>query len=146
VYYGQEQILTGSGDPGNREALWLTGYPTDGSKLYMYFGILNQIRNYAVAKDSSYLTSAPTLTLTSNNVMTIKKGGMVTVINNLGSKAKATSVMVSGFSQGAAVIDAIACQKTTADRQGRVTATITGGLPKVYYAQSMLQGSGICNL
>lgn len=56
IYSGQEQHYSGGNDPYNREAIWLSGYSTT-SELYKFIATTNKIRQLAISKDSSYLTS-----------------------------------------------------------------------------------------
>ncbi|KAF7340243.1 Alpha-amylase [Mycena venus] len=83
VYYGQEQALTGSNDPLNREALWLTGYSTT-NNLVPTFTVLNTFRNYLVKSATSFITTLATYTLLSSSVINVRKGNVVLVLTNSG--------------------------------------------------------------
>jgi alpha-amylase len=48
LYYGTEQDFSGGNDPGNREVLWTTGFPTDGAT-FTHIAKLARIRKAYVA-------------------------------------------------------------------------------------------------
>ncbi|TRM66837.1 glycoside hydrolase family 13 protein [Schizophyllum amplum] len=148
AYYGQEQILTASGDPDNREALWLTGYPTGGDKLYDYFATLNQLRNWLVwnADEADYLTAKPSYEVASDaHTLIASKGVMKLLASNVGSGSD-PKVATSGWSAGADLVDALTCTTLTADSRGRATATMPDSAPVAILPTSYLAGSGICGL
>lgn len=55
IYAGQEQHFAGGNDPANREAVWLSGFATDG-ELYQTIASANKIRNFAITQDTGYVT------------------------------------------------------------------------------------------
>lgn len=56
IYAGEEQHYSGGEDPGNREAVWLSGYSTD-AELYKFIATTNKIRSLVISKDEKYVTS-----------------------------------------------------------------------------------------
>src|SRR5437762_7365731 len=88
IYEGQEQHYAGGNDPFNREAIWLSSYSTT-STLYRHIASLNQIRNQALYKQSSYLTYKNVPIYQDSSVLAMRKGNngyqIVTVLNNQGS-------------------------------------------------------------
>ena len=145
VYYGQEQILSGSGDPGNREALWLTGYPTT-TNLYPFFGQLNAARALAVKKDKTFLAATPEYALPAANVLSITKGTMLVLVNNAGAGGASVQLSLGGVTAGAAMVEVLGCAQATASRAGKLGVTLAKGAPQVWMPKATLVGSGICKL
>ncbi|KAF8151957.1 alpha-amylase A precursor [Mycena galopus ATCC 62051] len=83
LYYGQEQALAGSNDPLNREALWLTGYPTT-NNLVPTVTLLNAFRNYLVANGAQFVMTLATYAVVSSSVLILRKGDVVLVLTNSG--------------------------------------------------------------
>ncbi|TFK45662.1 glycoside hydrolase family 13 protein [Heliocybe sulcata] len=146
VYYGQEQLLTGASDPNNREALWLTGYPTTGANLVAYFTQLNTLRNAISTrgKDKGFLTAKPIYKTLSASVLSVRKGNMLLALTNAGSGA-AAKVTADGFGVGVKLMDVLACEETRAGWKGELPFWI-GAEPKLFYPKALLAGSGICGL
>ncbi|KAJ3768703.1 glycoside hydrolase family 13 protein [Lentinula raphanica] len=146
VFYGQEQMSTGTSAPQNRQALWLTGYPTGSDKLYTYFATLNTFRNHVSVSDSAFLTAKPSYSAPSSTVMSIRKGNMVMFISNQGSKATSTQLTSNGWSANTPLIDVMSCQSVTTDGNGNASVNMNGGLPVVMYPKSYLTGLRLCSL
>lgn len=51
----------------------------------------------------------------------------------------------TGFAAGEALVDVMSCTASAADASGGITATLEGGIPRVYYPADRLFGSGICS-
>ncbi|KAJ4467525.1 glycoside hydrolase family 13 protein [Lentinula lateritia] len=146
VFYGQEQMSTGNNAPQNRQALWLTGYPTGSNKLYAYFATLNTFRNHVSTSDSAFLTAKPTYEAPLSTVMSVRKGNMMLFISNEGSKTPSTKLTSSGWSANTALVDVLSCQSVTSDGSGNAAVNMNSGLPVAMYAKNYLTGSGLCSL
>ncbi|KAJ7139401.1 glycoside hydrolase family 13 protein [Mycena epipterygia] len=144
LYYGQEQALTGSNDPENREALWLTGYPTT-NNLVPTITALNWFRNYLVSSGAPFLTTLATYTLQGSSVVSVRKGKVVLVLTNSGNGV-VTDTTIGGFDNGVELVDLLSCgEKLRADSAGKLSIGLRGE-PMVLYPRSLLSGSGICGL
>lgn len=139
-------MSSGSSAPENRQALWLTGFPTGSDKLYAYFTTLNTFRNYVGSSDSSFLTATPTYDAPLSNVLSVRKGNMMLFISSEGSQASSTSLASSGWSANTDLIDVLSCQKVTSDGSGNAAVNMSGGLPVALYPTNDLSGSGLCSL
>lgn len=128
IYYGAEQQLKGLTDPGNREALWATGYKVD-SPLYLALAAMNAARN-AIAKNVDYAYWSPYWTwkskwiLEPGDVIAVRKGydhSIVAVMTNVGSNAADIgpfTVMDTNFLEGDLVVDVLSCTTQTAGQYG----------------------------
>ncbi|KAK9352807.1 alpha-amylase [Lipomyces doorenjongii] len=151
IYYGQEQGLSGGGDPANREALWLTGYDTS-STLYTHIASLNQIRNHAIYISDTYLTYQNWVIYSDSSTLAMRKGfdgnQIITVLSNLGSSGSSYTLTLSntGYTASSVVYEVLMCTAVTIDSSGNLAVPMANGLPKVFYPESQLTGSGICSL
>ena len=146
IYSGQEQHLNGGHDPYDREAIWLTGY-NSGTSLYHLVAQLNQIRKRAINQSSSYVTSQSQIIYDDPHNLAFSKGHQtVAVYNNFGASAGTYTLNLSntGFDNCAEVMEVLSCQKVNVGCNGILSATVTGGLPLVYFPVGGLKGSGIC--
>ncbi|KAJ6498118.1 glycoside hydrolase family 13 protein [Mycena vitilis] len=142
VYYGQEQALTGSYDPMNREALWLTGYSTTGN-LVPTFTVLNKLRNHLVkGTPSSFLTKAGVWTLLNSNVISVRRGNVVLVITNSGDGV-VIEVLIDGFGAHLDLVEILTCGTLHTDGKGKVSVPLRGE-PMVLYPKALLSKSTIC--
>jgi len=128
IYYGAEHQFTGLKDPDNREALWTSGYKTDGP-LYTAMAAINAARN-AVAANVDYSYWSPYWTWKSKfimpvgDVIAVRKGydyGIVGVMTNQGSAAADLgpyTITDTNFLEGDFVMDVIACTTQTAGQYG----------------------------
>jgi alpha-amylase len=73
IYQGQEQHYDSGGIPYNRDAIWFSGYSTTAT-LYTWIASVNQIRNQAIYKDSSYLTYKAYPIYSDGNTIVMRKG------------------------------------------------------------------------
>lgn len=151
VYQGQEQHYDGSGVPYNREALWLSGYNTT-AELYTWVADLNAIRSWAISVNSTYLGYNAYPIHSDSNTIAMRKGftgnQVISVYSNVGSSGSATVTLdagVTGFTAGQALVDVMSCTSYTADSSGDLTVTISQGVPRVLYPESVLSGSSICS-
>lgn len=139
IYQGQELHYsnTGWGGSGNaypwdREAIWLSGYPTDG-ELYAATKTFNAARKNAQEDDSTYLTYQNNHIYTDDNTIAMRKGKMVTILTNLGSSGSSTITLASGYDADTEVTELLTCDTLTTDADGNLAISITGGQPQVYY-------------
>nr|AAC49622.1 alpha-amylase [Lipomyces spencermartinsiae]prf//2203288A alpha amylase [Lipomyces kononenkoae] len=151
IYYGQEQGLNGGNDPYNREALWPTGYSTT-STFYEYIASLNQIRNHAIYIDDTYLTYQNWVIYSDSTTIAMRKGftgnQIITVLSNLGSSGSSYTLTLSntGYTASSVVYEILTCTAVTVDLSGNLAVPMSGGLPRVFYPESQLVGSGICSM
>lgn len=152
VYQNQEQHCDGGAVPADREAIWLSGYPTSAT-LYGWIATLNEVRSTAIAQDSSYLTYQAYPVYTDSNNIAMRKGsdgyqvvGLFTNTGSSGSPSVTLTASMTGFTAGEAVVDVMSCTTFTTDSDGSLYVTLSGGVPRVFYPSARLTGSGICAL
>ncbi|KAJ7652117.1 glycoside hydrolase family 13 protein [Mycena polygramma] len=144
VYYGQEQALTGSYDPMNREALWLTGYPTT-NNLVPTFTAFNKLRNHLVkGAPSSFLTKAGVWTFLNSNAISVRRGNVVLVLTNSG-EGVVIEVVIDGFGARLDLVEILTCGTLHTDGKGKVNVSLRGE-PMVLYPKALLSKSTICGL
>ena len=152
IYQGQEQHYGGGSVPYNREAIWLSGYPTTSQPLYNHIAQLNQVRNRAIAQGSDYLTYQAWPTYSDANTIVVRKGfdgnQIVGVFSNKGAGGNSYTLNVpaadTGFTAGEQVVEILGCTTITADGSGNVAVPMAQGLPRVLYPLAKVTGSGIC--
>ncbi|KAK1769931.1 glycoside hydrolase [Phialemonium atrogriseum] len=151
IYQGQEQSYTGGDIPNSREAICLSGYATD-SEPYTWIPSLNKIRSWAIHQDAKYLTYQAYPIYYDDNAIAMRKGfdgyQVIGVFTNAGSGGSAGVNLTgsqTGFAAGEALVDVMSCTASAADASGGITATLEGGIPRVYYPADRLFGSGICS-
>lgn len=150
IYGGQEQHYAGGNDPANREAVWLAGYNTS-SPLYTHVAQLNQVRNQAIYKNSTYLTYQSWPIYSDTTTMALRKGfdgnQIITVLSNLGSDGSTYTLSLgnTGYTNGQQLVEVLSCSNVTVDDDGNIPVSMGQGLPKVFYPASQISGSGICN-
>lgn len=136
VYQGQEQHFSGTADPYDREALWLSHYNTS-SPLYKHIQSLNAIRSLALYKSATYLTSHTQVVYSDAHDVAFRKGDAsymtLMALSNRGEAAGAVSVSVksSGFTPGLKVVDVLSCRSVVVDAAGGLVVGFVGGLPMV---------------
>ena len=153
VYEGQEQHLSGSGTPYNREAIWLTDYSTT-APLYTWIAGVNQIRNHAVYEDGSYVTYKAYPVYSDSSTIVMRKGDtnyqIISVFTNLGASGASYTLTLpssdTGFTDSQAVTEVMSCTAYTTDSSGNLAVSMASGLPRVFYPTAQLTGSGICGL
>ncbi|KAL1885186.1 hypothetical protein Plec18167_001843 [Paecilomyces lecythidis] len=150
IYGGQEQHYAGGNDPANREAVWLAGYNTS-SPLYTHVAQLNQVRNQAIYKNSTYLTYQSWPIYSDTTTIALRKGfdgnQIITVLSNLGSDGSTYTLSLgnTGYTNGQQLVEVLSCSNVTVDDDGNIPVSMGQGLPKVFYPASQISGSGICN-
>ncbi|TRM63224.1 glycoside hydrolase family 13 protein [Schizophyllum amplum] len=145
TYYGQEQGYTGGDEPANREALWLSGYPTD-NDLYKAVVALNAARKSAMSADESFLTTKMSFISQSDiGAMAISKPPLLGLFTNTGSNGSASFSVEGVYDAGETLVDVLTCNAITADDSGKVSASASGGMPQVLIPASSLKSSyGVC--
>ena len=149
IYDGQEQHYHGGPDPENREAIWLSGYNTQ-SDFYEWIKLLNTIRHKAIKDDSNWVTYKAYPLYTDDHAIAIRKGfdgkQIIGVYSNEGEGQGQTTVNVqnTGYTDGEAVVDLVSCKEVTAGSGGTLAASLSAGIPALYYPKVQLGGSGIC--
>lgn len=152
VYEGQEQHYSGGGVPNDREAIWLSGYDTT-APLYTFIASVNQIRNQAIFKDSTYLTYKAYPVYSDSSTIVMRKGNtnaqIIGVFSNLGANGASYTLTLpssdTGFSTNQALVEIISCTTYTTDGSGNLNVAMASGLPRIFYPQAQLSGSGICS-
>ena len=136
IYYGSEQQFTGQKDPGNREAMWLTGYNTS-MPLYGALAAMNAARN-AVANVStytywnSYWTWKTKMILWHDEVVAMRKGydhSIVTIMTNRGESSEKLgpyTIADTNFNEGEQIMDVLGCTTETVGQYGRYCCRIDG--------------------
>ncbi|KAF2084296.1 glycoside hydrolase family 13 protein [Saccharata proteae CBS 121410] len=151
IYAGQEQHYSGSGDPYNREATWLSGYST-AAELYAFTAAVNALRRRAIAVDPDYLTYMNYPIYSDTTTVAMRKGydGMqvIAVLSNKGASGASYTqgIAGTGWGSGTAVVEVLSCVNETVDAGGDLQVPMASGLPRVYYPADQLAGSGICGL
>jgi alpha-amylase len=143
VYQGQEQRFRGGDDPYNREAVWLSGYATDGP-LYVLFKFLNSsspihltdvdFRQQVIAKDSAYVTTLSQVLFTDFETVAFLKKEVLMVLSNTGQNGQKYTVtipMKGAFQSGTEFTDIIGCGKVKVASTGDFVTTIVQGMPQV---------------
>jgi len=155
LYYGQEQGYAGGADPGNREALWSSGY-NSANPLYTHAKTLNSVRKAAITANSGFFSTSakyiPLSTSTTSNPSTIavSKPPLLTLLTNAGSNASDVSWTISKdqnlFQGGEKLVDLLTCTTLTADSDGGLTVQASGANPQVLIPVSNLSKSaGLCS-
>ncbi|KAI0753794.1 glycoside hydrolase superfamily [Fomes fomentarius] len=142
LYYGQEQGYQGGADPANREALWLSSYFED-KPLVQHVKKLNGARKAAVAANSKFLTTPVKLYTPSGSTLAVSKPPLLALLTNGGSSSSPKwDVPEAGYKPNEELVDIISCSKVTADANGGVSATGSGGSPQVLLPASALGDAG----
>ena len=136
IYQGQEQHFSGSGDPGNREALWLSGYSTT-SPLYRLIASVNQIRNEAIYVSSDYVNYKAWIVYSDSNTIATRKGfdghQIIAVFTNKGANGNSYTLTLTntGYTSGEKVTEILSCTAVTVDNNSSLPVSMGQGLPKV---------------
>ena len=152
IYYGQEQEFAGGSVPNNREAFWTSGYSTS-SPLYSHISTLNKLRRQAISRSSTYATYQASTVYNDTSTIVMRKGNtgyqIVGVFSNKGSSGASYSLTLAssatGFSPSQNVIEVLGCTKTTTDSKGNLLVSMASGLPRIFYSEAQLSGSGLCS-
>ncbi|KAF7551360.1 hypothetical protein G7Z17_g5053 [Cylindrodendrum hubeiense] len=150
IFQGQEQFYSGNDQTG-RAAVWLSGFNTS-NQWYKLIASLNQIRNQAIYKGSSYVTYKAWLPYTDTSTIVMRKGfdgnQIISVLSKTGASAadKTLSLTksVTGFTANQNVVEILTCKTSTTDSSGSLSVTISQGKPLVFYPKSQISGSDIC--
>ncbi|KAJ5899751.1 hypothetical protein N7495_004495 [Penicillium taxi] len=149
IYAGQEQHYSGSNDPYNREATWLSKYNTT-SELYQLVAVVNAVRNHAIYASSDYITYKNYPIYQDDSTLAMRKGyngtQTVTVLSNLGATGSEYTLALpsTGFTAGIYVTEIFTCSSIQVDDNGDVAVPMASGEPRILYPSSVLDGSGLC--
>ncbi|KZF26425.1 glycoside hydrolase family 13 protein [Xylona heveae TC161] len=143
IYYGAEQGFAGSGDPQNREAMWVSKYDTS-APLYQTIKTLNVVRqafkNVTVGSNwSPYWVWKSKCIYSDTNVAAFRKGydvSVVTVVQNLGSNGKNLGPFTfsdTNFSEGDELLEVHSCTNQPAGQYGNINVTLSKGEPQVCF-------------
>ncbi|PLB45628.1 alpha-amylase [Aspergillus steynii IBT 23096] len=148
IYQGQEQHFSGSHDPENREALWLSGYDTK-APLYKATATLNRLRKHASRVDPEYLNTQTYPIYKGLSEMGFRKGRegrqVVMVLSTQGSQSGEYTVrMMNGYQPSFVVIDVFTCKTYTINDMGELRLDMDKGEPRVLYPTNLMHGSGLC--
>jgi alpha-amylase len=152
IYEGQEQHYSGGAAPASREAIWLSSYNKTAA-LYTWIASLNQIRNEAIFRDSTYVTYNAYSTYSDSSTIVMRKGNtgsqIIGVFTNLGASGASYTLTLSstetGFTASQSVIEVMSCTAYTTDSNGNLAVAMAGGLTRVFYPAAGLSGSGVCS-
>ncbi|CAG8214756.1 unnamed protein product [Penicillium olsonii] len=148
VYQGQEQHLDGNATPDNREAIWLTKYPTD-TVLYKLITKLNLIRKHAYILSRDYL-ELPTHTIyQDSSVLAFTKGvegrQVIMVLSSQPSTSTYYTISLPlTYNAGTQVLDVLNCKNYTVDNAGMLQVGMDKGEPRVFFPTEYMDGSGLC--
>jgi alpha-amylase len=151
IYEGQEQHYSGGDVPYDREAIWLSGYPTT-STFYTWIASLNQIRNQAIYKDDGYVTHNADAVYSDSSTIVMRKGDsgyqIVGVFTNLGADGASYTLTLpssdTGFTASQSLVEITGCTLYTTDSSGNLAVAMASGLPRIFYPTAQLEGSDIC--
>ncbi|OAA62798.1 alpha-amylase precursor [Niveomyces insectorum RCEF 264] len=154
VYAGQEQHYHGSGDPYNREAVWLAGYATT-AELYTFIQQTNRIRRsllllvaaagWVAAPNDAFYHDAHTLAMRKGS-LDAAGSPVLTVLTNAGASAGASTLTLNGtgYAPGTILVEAYTCTSLHVDTQGDLVVPMTAGLPRVFVPMSWAGSSELC--
>lgn len=154
VYYGQEQDMAlGLGDPYNRAPLWPLGYENGTTTELMLR--LNTIRHKMISLNMtyngvSYMDSRSEFIAWSDYDVAFRKGPVIMVLTNRGSKEQDTSFGVpsTGWPRNEPVIDLLTCMEFATGSGGSISVSYSrqgyGGLPYVFMLVSDAKALGVC--
>ena len=130
IYYGTEQGFHGATDPYDREPLWTTGYGSN-TPYFQFIAALNGWRNSGGWNGGEQLM----LNVTDNVLVYARGNTTLCVVTNVGESGPTVDLPVSGLSwwaDGQQLVSAFDSSDVLVVKGGRVTVTLSGGLPKVY--------------
>ncbi|EDN96850.1 hypothetical protein SS1G_01776 [Sclerotinia sclerotiorum 1980 UF-70] len=155
VYQGQEQHLTGSSVPNNREALWSNSNSySQSATYYRFIASVNQIRNQAIYVDPTYLTYKAYPVYSDGTTIVMRKGftgkQIIAVFSNKGASGSSYTLTLTssqtGFTSNLQVVEVLTCTTSTTNGSGNLAVSMAGGVPRIFYPKSYLVGSGVCSL
>ncbi|KAF8510219.1 alpha-amylase [Hysterangium stoloniferum] len=145
VYYGQEQRFSGNADPWNREPLWQSGYTN--TSVYSMIATLNTLRNFLVSRSAStWTTTSAEVVSTTDNEIAVLKGNVLSVMTNIGSPPKNSSIAVSTpWQPSTPTMDILSCKEWDVGSNGTLSVEYSkGGRAVVLLPISDLHDSGLC--
>ncbi|KAK2806870.1 hypothetical protein FQN51_005670 [Onygenales sp. PD_10] len=147
-YQGQEQHFSGSGTPTNREALWTSKYSTT-SPLYTLTASLNKIRSHAIRLNADYLSTTSYPVYTDGSTIAVRKGvegrQVLTIYSTQGVKGGEYMLELPvSYTPGMQVVEVLGCRNYTVEGVGVLRVQMGKGLPKVFFPEEKMEGSGLC--
>jgi len=147
VYQGDEQGFSGTSDPDNREAMWLSSFD-ESAPLYQMIRKLNKLRTWVGRTDSKYWTSMSSIFWSNDHTLAMLKGSdksqIVVVLTNNGENST-TRISNTGLRAGTRLMDVIACETSVVGFGGVLNVDMTDGNPKVFFPIGRSFWSGICD-
>ncbi len=149
IYQGQEQGFSGAGVPDNREALWTSSFSTT-HPLYTFTALMNALRRHAIAVDApGYLAYQSHVIYSDNSTVVFRKGiegrQLVTVLSTGGEQTGDYDLdLPTAYTTGTLVTDVVGCTNYTVNVFGQLTLAMGGGVPKVLFPSTKMNGSGLC--
>jgi len=146
VYYGQEQGLSGAGDPSNREPLWATAFNKN-KPLVPLISSLNTARKAAGFTSTSFHQTQMKVTQQSPSTLAVSKAPLLTLLSNGGNTSTPSwKVTDTGYSGNTTLVDVLTCDEIMTDGDGNVVTSTKGGMPRMLIPQSALARSGLCGV
>ena len=134
--------LSGGRDPDNREALWDHGY--NGND---FIRTLNKLRQIAISKYSTFITTPAIYLHGSSEYLFYQKGSILIGLNGRGEKSTAKvdslALRIKRYSLPEVLIEVLSCAEVIVGME-QVSITMTDGSPVVYYPKLSLVDTGIC--
>ncbi|KAJ5690457.1 glycoside hydrolase superfamily [Penicillium macrosclerotiorum] len=148
IYQGQEQHFNGTGQPENREAVWLSSY-NNGTELYHLIATLNRIRKHAYSLDPGYLDLPTRTVFQGGSELGFYKGvegrQVLMLLSTQGINGGSYPVgMPVSFNAGTAVTEVLGCTAYEVDDVGQLTVNMAKGEPRVFFPSHLMEGSGLC--
>ncbi|EEB09577.1 alpha-amylase Aah4 [Schizosaccharomyces japonicus yFS275] len=142
MYYGQELAMRGHSDPHNRAALWETGFPKR-NPYYFFTLLVNRFRNAVLASPDGedFIRSQSELSIVDDHVLLLKRGKVITVLNNLGSYYIRFHFTVPAIEH--TWINILTCQSAIHE-DNRQVFIIRNGDPMILFPQEDAYKLGIC--
>ena len=152
LYYGQEQHLSGSDVPLNREALWSSGGYNTQSPLYQMITRVNAIRHQAIKSHSDFVAYKMQAPYYDANTIVTRKGAtgyqIIGVYSNLGQSGKSynlsLSSTVTGFTANQKIIEVLTCTMLQTDAHGSLAVPMGVGQPRVLFPSLAVGNITIC--
>ncbi|TAQ85031.1 hypothetical protein B7494_g6643 [Chlorociboria aeruginascens] len=109
---------------------------------------VNQIRNQAIYKDSSYVLYKTYPIYSDSSTIVMRKGDtgyqIISVFSNLGASGSSYTLTLSssetGFTASQSLVEVTGCTSYTTDSNGNLNVAMAGGLPLIFYPLAQLTG------
>jgi alpha-amylase len=134
MYQGFETLQNGAYPDFNRNPLWPAGWQA--TEMSNYLATLNKFRNGVINKDGdAFLKGGMKFIYIAGNALVFQRGSMIVVLSNAGSDAANLQIVTENteMSQGTVLTELLSGGNVTVGNDGVVSATITKGMPMVFY-------------